>query len=71
MAGSGEGGYVDGPLFSGQIFSISADKFKAIAEPGGVTDNVRLERVTFVDIHPLILSITYSYVVSTMVGNKK
>jgi len=41
-----------------QIFDISVAEVEAVAEPDGVGNNVRWGTVSFVCIHPPILSIS-------------
>jgi hypothetical protein len=45
------------PAFSQQIFDIAVTGVESIVEPDGVTDDIWRESVTFVSIHPPILTI--------------
>ena len=57
-------GHSDPPL-SQEILDITVAEIEAIVQPGGVANYVWRESVTFVCIHPPILSISVSLLVST------
>jgi hypothetical protein len=54
----------DDPAFSQQILDISVAQIEAIVEPDGVGDDIGRESVSFIGIHPEIVSqaeLTWQY----------
>ncbi|MFT6958322.1 MAG: hypothetical protein ACJAYC_003339 [Halieaceae bacterium] len=51
--------------FSEEIFDITVAAIEPVVEPDFIGNNVRRETVSFISIHPMILSISVSLLVST------